>query len=134
MGDTLIDQPGRHLPQRRVERREAAHLSPALGPLARATHRYRDLSLVDIDPRDPLIHNLHQALRPTRPVTTPTARRPRNPRSNHETDIRARRRQPGVPTGRVSASLSHPDTKCQERSTLAVGVPTSFRASGGPRP
>jgi hypothetical protein len=72
--DTFGHQPGRHRGQRLVVGVELADLLATLSrTLTRGAYRHRDDLLADIDPGNPLIHDLHVRLPPDVPVGAPAA-------------------------------------------------------------
>ena len=75
--DPLVDEPAGHLPQRTVEGPVAADRLPALpDPVPGRAYRHRDLLLVHIDRRDPLVHDLHDGLHSPDPDRTASPAEP----------------------------------------------------------
>jgi hypothetical protein len=116
-------QPGHHLGQRLVKGVVLAHLLAALPrSLTRGAHRHRDDLLADIDRGHPFIHDLHAGLLP--PIVS-TARRPRSPHEDQESETRARYGgNPEYPTGTGSSvNLGDGLNPHQARTTSAGDAP-----------
>jgi len=123
LGDPLLDQPAHHLPQHRVERAELTGLLRPRSPgLSGQPNGDRDLLFAHIDCRDALVHDLHDGALPAAARTSATPH-PRIRREDQDSEIRAHRQQPGVPTGaRSRVNLMLGLNPYQEPATSAGDV------------